>query len=1310
MLFVALAFTLMIIASYWFVSDIERKHLRKDVRNAIFNTEAKINADMLEPETTLANIAETVRSMIIRGFNAETLQAYMISLNDYTRSNVDKRLLGVIGFYGVFDAFGGKFITGDTAWIMPENYIPAERPWYKAALEADGDIGVTQPYFSLISRETTVTFSRRIFDEDGIRPLGIVCLDMKLDRIKQLAVDTQFAEKGYGFLLSNDMRLLAHPEPSLLGVAFRDVNSRISSYEDELVRNGHVYEVISTDYRGIKSIVFLERLQNGWYMGIVTPKNIYFKSTRDMAMFLTALGTALAVILMIILGRISAEKDKADERMRIMFDSMPFGANIHNKSFGFFDCNQGAINLFGLSSKQEYLKKFQTLSPEFQPDGELSSKKAAEFMNKAFAEGYLRFEWMHRKSNGEPLPCEITLVRVKHNNESVLAAYMRDLTDIKTAIAEMREADERARVMLDATPICANLWSKDLHIVDCNQESVRLFDLSDKQEYIDKFYELSTEYQPDGRLSSDKAMEYVKKAFEEGYCRFEWMHRKLNGDPIPCEITLVRVKYKDGFIVMGYTRDLREQKEMLANTKIMIKKQADAEAQMYQSKQSLNILTNILNGIDAQIYAVVPHTGEILFINDFMKKQFGIEGDCTGKLCYKLFLRDQDELCDFCPCYELDKDPQATVVWEKRNPFTNRIYRNTDRYIEWTDGKTAQIQHTVDITEIMEAKENAEKSSRFKSQFLSHMSHEIRTPMNAILGITEIQLQNETLSHEMQEALNRIYNSGYLLLGIINDILDLSKIEAGKLELTPVNYDVPSLINDVVHLNIIRFDNKPIVFDLQVDENIPLTLFGDELRIKQILNNLLSNAFKYTESGKVSLSINVEQGDEPEAVTLAFCVSDTGQGMTGEQLTQLFDAYTRFNLEANRTTEGAGLGMNITKRLTDLMNGEISVESEPGKGSKFTVRLPQKIVDAGILGKTIVENLMQFRLGKMSQMKKAPQVMREYMPYGKVLIVDDVETNLYVAKGLMSPYGLSIDTAGSGFEAIEKIKNGAVYDIIFMDHFMPKMDGIEAEKNLRDLGYKKPIVALTANALAGQTEVFLASGFDGFISKPIDIHQLNAVLNKLIRDKYPAETIEAAWRKKNEMEKSSVPQSSFNKELARIFTRDAEKTFAILGAIDKRNEYGDDDIHSYMINVHAMKSALANIGETELSAFAAKLEEAARQQDIPLVSKETSAFLSALRMVIEKNRLIKDGADNENTDIISDDDMAYLREKLTVIKDACAEYDKKTAKDALSNLRQKTWPRSVTEMLEKMAEHLLHSEFTEAAKEAEDYINRESAT
>jgi signal transduction histidine kinase/ActR/RegA family two-component response regulator len=434
-------------------------------------------------------------------------------------------------------------------------------------------------------------------------------------------------------------------------------------------------------------------------------------------------------------------------------------------------------------------------------------------------------------------------------------------------------------------------------------------------------------------------------------------------------------------------------------------------------------------------------------------------------------------------------------------------------------GLTLAVTLTAIFMRIAVAKTKADIKNRQKSNFLATMSHEIRTPMNAILGITEIELQDKTISQKTRDAFYRINNSGDMLIGIINDILDMSKIEAGKLELLPAKYDIPSLIHDTVQLNMLRLESKPIEFKLLVGENVPIELIGDELRIKQILNNLLTNAFKYTEKGGVSLSIAAESVTKKEDgdVTLVFGVSDTGQGMTAEQVRKLGNEYSRFNMEANRTTQGTGLGMSITRNLIHLMNGAFSVESKPGKGTTVIVRLPQKNATDGVPGtvsKEMVEGLSPSRLRSVSKMKKT-MITREAMPYGKVLIVDDVESNLYVAKGLMASYELSIDTATSGFEAIEKVKNGNVYDIIFMDHMMPKMDGIETAKNIRSLGYNAPIIALTANALTGQMEIFMENGFDGFISKPIDIRQLNVSLNKFVRDKQAPEVIEAARREKN---------------------------------------------------------------------------------------------------------------------------------------------------------------------------------------------------
>jgi CheY-like chemotaxis protein len=432
-------------------------------------------------------------------------------------------------------------------------------------------------------------------------------------------------------------------------------------------------------------------------------------------------------------------------------------------------------------------------------------------------------------------------------------------------------------------------------------------------------------------------------------------------------------------------------------------------------------------------------------------------------------------------------------------------------------------------------------------------------------------------------------------------------------------------------------------------------------------------------------------GEESAGVTLVCRVSDTGHGMTEEQVTNLFEEYSRFYLEANRSIEGFGLGMGITRQLVRMMDGVIPVGSKPDEGSTFTVWPPPGSVGAGPLGEEKAASLRQFQTG-MPHTKTA-HIAREPMPYGSVLVVDDLETNLYVTKGLLAPYGLAVDTALSGFEAIDAIRAGNEYDVVFMDHMMPKMDGVETTRILRELGYDRPVVALTANAVVGQAEMFLESGFDGFISKPVDLRQLNTILNRLVRDKQPPEVVEAARRQRaDSLIDDKDIQPSVDPQLAAIFARDAEKAVAALEAMHTNQYRRDDDLHMFVVNVHAMKSALANIGEMELAAFAHKLEQAGRNRETAVMAAETPAFLDLLRAVIEIIRPEQEDGDGE-----ADEDLPYLREKLSVIQAACEAYDKKTAKDALAELRQKAWSRQTREQLDTIAEHLLHSDFEEVA-------------
>ncbi len=859
------------------------------------------------------------------------------------------------------------------------------------------------------------------------------------------------------------------------------------------------------------------------------------------------------------------------------------------------------------------------------------------------------------------------------------------------------DTNELSILIMDTMPIVCFCWDEEHTLAGCNAEAQRLFELSSKQEVVERFAELLPVYQPDREASAEKMEQVLRDAANGTSNHYEFLFQKPNGDPILCDFFVIRIDHQGSFFLAGYARDLRAEKATLEELR-----GADEFAQIMLDAAPLPC-------------CLFNNRHEPIFCNQEMVKHFVVadkreamervysfgpkyqpDGRGSFDTFHKLIQKGFDE--GYCRLEWMQCDSQKRPI-----PTEMTIVRDRYRGEYVVAVYTRDLRDHEEMLQEMQSRKIAEESNKQKSKFLASVSHEIRTPMNAILGITEIMMQDETLSPNLQEAVDMIYNSGDLLMGIINDLLDLSKIEAGKLELMLDKYELASLVNDTVHLNVMRINSRPIEFELKVDENIPAVLLGDELRIKQILNNLLNNAFKYTDRGTVKLVVHAEEvktTDSHSGVVLVFHVTDSGCGMTQSQLDKLFDEYTRFPSEFHRL-EGTGLGMSITKNLITLMNGEITVESELGKGTSVTVRLPQGRIGSDVLGRELAEGLRQFRINSQSQMRRA-HIVREPMPYGSVLIVDDVETNLFVAKGLMSPYGLSIETVLSGYEAIEKVKAGHTYDVIFMDHMMPQMDGIEAVKAIRELGYTRPVVVLTANAVVGKSEMFLANGFDGFVSKPIDMRQLNALLNKMVRDKHSPEVVEAARRKMREAN-AQANERLPDVQLLASFQRDAHKALAVLKTLENNGGLTEqDDMQAYIIHIHGMKSALLNIGEPELSAAAKRLEQAFRQKDMNVISAEAPAFIRALRAAKERIRL-------EEEDILhnqeaAQEDTAFLREKLCVLQEACEAYNNEQAKAALTQIQQKPCSRSTLDALNDIAEYLLHSDFEEAANVAAKMI------
>jgi PAS domain S-box-containing protein len=977
LLFTGAAFFTMAVLSYLFMGGIIHDHIRTRAENELTLAQERLESEFILATTVLNVFSETAGGMILQGVSADQLREYIQYIADGMEVSVDRfsRFRDFILYYD--DPVEGPVIVNSIG-DYPGIRSPSDSIWYRRAMEAYGDIIEMPPYFDGLTGNIVFTCARCIHDHSG-KQLGVARVDILIGNIRELLAGDVAGHGGFGLLIDQDLTVLSHPNEDFIGTNLRTNYLPFSVFTEELSQGHDIGEGKMTDYLGFSSVGFFRKLKNGCYLGLVLPEKPYYENITAMRWMLSLLALAFAVIVITVLIRLNLAKERSDaeSRQKNALTKVATAFLSHNEE-NFHDAiTEGAedvsavIDLDTISvwrnhgndndsyTSQIYrwdresgktVKMDQGLNAISLPRLALRFGKnleAGEFVNspvnllpKAF---FLRSAGIASVFIAPVIFNNVTWggvvygdMRNKRFFDAAQAELMRSAAYLFANAAireemrlELAEQNEMNRVMFSTAPIGFVMFDENYNFIECNEYMAAMCGVT-KEYYMEHFFDLSPEYQSDGSKSSDKAREILKQALEGKTITKEWTHYTSSGEPVPCEITVTRIKNKDKFIGLGYVYDLRNIRKL--------------EQSVIEAEERVKLI------LDA-----TPLSCDLW---DRNYKLF----DCNAAAVKLFGVRDRqeylDNFFDFSPEYQGD----GTRSEEKAVMLLKEAFDSGSCTSEWmhrlSDGTPVPAQviaarleyrgyyivavYTIDMREhkrMLKEIENsllkAQGASRAKSEFLSRMSHEMLTPMNAIMGMTQL-VQTLGVTGKTKDYINSISTASRDLLRMINDVLDMSSIEYDVLRLDVSVFSFQEMVNNAMRVVERIIETKQQKFTADIDPLIPSRLASDVKRLTQVISNLLTNAVKFTpECGEVNFAARLLDHDT-EKITLQMEITDNGIGIPEEQQNGIFDLFEQVDGGNSRKFGGIGLGLAFSKRIIEMMDGRIWVDSEPGKGSKFT--------------------------------------------------------------------------------------------------------------------------------------------------------------------------------------------------------------------------------------------------------------------------------------------------------------------------------------------------------------------------------------